>query len=210
MRVLTNQAVINAVYEAADARGQDGWDWLLKAGLTYLAGDRNAPYSGPDVEDIATLGQGERHAILERLPAAQADHAEVTYTNQDVINAVYAAAQEHGQDGWGWLLETGLASLASNRGALYAGPDLATVRGLGDEARSLILSHLGEGRTRFEGGTYSVQFYRGDYVPRQEQAVKDNCVAYVEQHFNAGPRSAGYALVITPDPNPFQVPPLKR
>lgn len=45
---------------------------------------------------------------------------------------------------------------------------------------------------------YSVKFYKGDYRDRQKQANADNCVAYVEHHFNSSSsRQANYTAVIT-------------
>jgi len=45
---------------------------------------------------------------------------------------------------------------------------------------------------------YKVNFYKGDYLERQQQANKDGCMAYVEHHFNSSPDpAAGYAVVIT-------------
>lgn len=45
--------------------------------------------------------------------------------------------------------------------------------------------------------TYEVKFYKGDYRERQRAANRDNCVAYVEQHFNSASSSSNYAVVIT-------------
>jgi len=45
---------------------------------------------------------------------------------------------------------------------------------------------------------YEIKFYQGDYGERQRQANEDECVAYVEHHFNsASSSSAGYSVVIT-------------
>lgn len=45
---------------------------------------------------------------------------------------------------------------------------------------------------------YQIKFYTGDYHERQGQANDDQCVGYVEQHFNSSSSpSAGYAVVIT-------------
>lgn len=44
---------------------------------------------------------------------------------------------------------------------------------------------------------YTVKFYRGDYIERQRQANSDNCVAYVEQHFNSYTSTDDYSVVIT-------------
>lgn len=44
---------------------------------------------------------------------------------------------------------------------------------------------------------YEIKFYRGDYIERQRQANADNCVAYVEHHFNSSASvEANYAVVI--------------
>lgn len=45
---------------------------------------------------------------------------------------------------------------------------------------------------------YKVKFYDGDYRERQLAANADNCVAYIEQHFNSAASStANYSVVIT-------------
>jgi hypothetical protein len=45
---------------------------------------------------------------------------------------------------------------------------------------------------------YEVKFYRGDYFERQEEANKDDCMCYVEQHFNSSSNpAASYAVVVT-------------
>ena len=45
---------------------------------------------------------------------------------------------------------------------------------------------------------YEVRIYKGDYKARQLQANKDNCIAYVEHHFNSSPsQSTNYSVVIT-------------
>ncbi len=45
---------------------------------------------------------------------------------------------------------------------------------------------------------YTVRFYKGDYLARQQKANEDECTAYVEHHFNSSPSAtAGYSLVVT-------------
>ena len=45
---------------------------------------------------------------------------------------------------------------------------------------------------------YRVQQYRGDYFERQDQANRDECICYVEHHFNSSSSlSANYTVVIT-------------
>lgn len=44
---------------------------------------------------------------------------------------------------------------------------------------------------------YTVKFYKGDYLQRQQAANADRAVAYVEHHFNSSASpSAGYAVVV--------------
>jgi len=44
---------------------------------------------------------------------------------------------------------------------------------------------------------YQVKFYKGDYRARQEQANADQCIAYVEQHFNSCDNAGvGYSMVV--------------
>ena len=44
---------------------------------------------------------------------------------------------------------------------------------------------------------YQVKFYKGDYRQRQEQANADQCIGYVEQHFNSSDDpGAGYSMVV--------------
>lgn len=45
---------------------------------------------------------------------------------------------------------------------------------------------------------YEVRIYKGDYKARQLQANKDNCIAYIEHHFNSSPSpNTNYSVVIT-------------
>lgn len=45
---------------------------------------------------------------------------------------------------------------------------------------------------------YKVRFYKGDYFERQQKANEDDCVCYVEQHFNSSSSpSANYTVVVT-------------
>lgn len=44
---------------------------------------------------------------------------------------------------------------------------------------------------------YKVNFYQGDYRQRQNQANTDQCIGYVEQHFNSSVNSAvSYSVVV--------------
>ena len=44
---------------------------------------------------------------------------------------------------------------------------------------------------------YTVKFYKGDYLQRQQAANKDKAIAYVEHHFNSSSsEQANYAVVV--------------
>jgi hypothetical protein len=63
----TNQKMINIFYSAASQLGTHGWPLIEKADLTYLAipdSNRTLMYTGPKIEDIATLTNQEKEVIL--------------------------------------------------------------------------------------------------------------------------------------------------
>ncbi len=66
--MFSNQEMINAVYAAAGELGMNGWELLVKAKLTHLVRDRQATYSGPEVETIDTLSDDEKTLINLALP----------------------------------------------------------------------------------------------------------------------------------------------
>ncbi len=64
-------------------------------------------------------------------------------TNQDVINAFYAAAREVGENGWGWLSRAGLTGLVNDRQGKYQGPAIDDLPGLITEEKASIKAILG-------------------------------------------------------------------
>jgi len=50
---LTNQGMINAFFGAAQKEAEDGWDWIVQAGLTILVDDRQAVYEGPTIGEMS-------------------------------------------------------------------------------------------------------------------------------------------------------------
>jgi GH25 family lysozyme M1 (1,4-beta-N-acetylmuramidase) len=65
---ISNQNIIDMIYRAAAPFTTDPWkDWIVRAGLEYLAvpsSNRNKPYTGPKIKDLAGLTNGEKQAIL--------------------------------------------------------------------------------------------------------------------------------------------------
>ncbi len=64
-------------------------------------------------------------------------------TNQDVINAFYAAAREVGENGWSWLSRAGLTGLVNDRQGRYQGPAIDDLPGLTTEEKARIKALLG-------------------------------------------------------------------
>lgn len=67
VRRITNQQMINAIYEVAHATGQRGWDLLARARLTQLAQDRTGDYTGPAVDNLPGLSTNEKIRLKEAL-----------------------------------------------------------------------------------------------------------------------------------------------
>jgi N-acetyl-anhydromuramyl-L-alanine amidase AmpD len=59
----------------------------------------------------------------------------VSFTNQQVITAIYNLAQEEGQDGWNLLSRAGLTHLIRDRQAMYSGPPIESLGGLTSQER---------------------------------------------------------------------------
>ncbi len=64
-------------------------------------------------------------------------------TNQDVINAFYAAAREVGENGWSWLSRAGLTGLVNDRQGQYRGPAIDDLPGLTGAEKASIKAILG-------------------------------------------------------------------
>lgn len=156
---LTNQAMINSFYNAADVLRANGWALIERAGLESMADDRQGIYRGPAVENMAGLSAPEKEVLAGNValmmqwlqldsspgdaqegPAGEPDgepgdahEAVETYpgvTNQAMINAFYQAAEKLGVEGWELVKKAGLAGMADNRQAAYAGPTVEAMPGL--------------------------------------------------------------------------------
>jgi hypothetical protein len=67
---MTNQQIINAIYEAAGNLGIAGWALLENAGLTALVTARDALYQGPEILAMAGLTAEQKQALLDVLGLA--------------------------------------------------------------------------------------------------------------------------------------------
>jgi N-acetyl-anhydromuramyl-L-alanine amidase AmpD len=59
----------------------------------------------------------------------------VSFTNQQMVTAIYNLAQEEGQDGWNLLSRAGLTNLIRDRQAIYSGPAIESLGGLTPQER---------------------------------------------------------------------------
>ena len=71
---MVNQDMINVFYRAATQLNQNGWTWIERAQLAYMAAtrmDRYEPYRGERVEQLPNLVTEEKDALQEELGAFQ-------------------------------------------------------------------------------------------------------------------------------------------
>lgn len=106
----------------------------------------SAPLSHMD-RRAAALQQDERAlAACDSVPAgARSDDAERQHTNQQVIDAFYQGARRLGRTddvAWGWLVSAGLAHIAGDRPAAYAGPDIMDLPNLPDAVKRAVAARL--------------------------------------------------------------------
>ncbi|MCZ7545504.1 MAG: C39 family peptidase [Anaerolineae bacterium] len=144
----TNQDLINAFGKAAQFKGENYWTWIVSAGLEWIASNRNAIYKGPPIDTLPGLDAEEKRLIKLALAGEPLDGGEDVvgrYTNQQIINAFYEAARALGQSGntyWQWIVSAGLASIADNRGAAYAGPPIMSLPNLAANVKQAVLDAI--------------------------------------------------------------------
>jgi len=71
---LVNQDMINLFYQVASKFSEDGWGWLLRSNLAYIASSRDLryrPYIGPKIEDISEFNNDEKQALLSAIGVAE-------------------------------------------------------------------------------------------------------------------------------------------
>ena len=145
----THQQLINAFAAAARFSGEDYWAWIVSAGLEWLVGNRDAIYKGTPIDLLPGLSAEEKRLLKLALAGEPLDGAPDDvigrYTNQQVINAFFAAAQALGQSGgvyWDWIVAANLTHIANNRSAPYAGPAIAALPNLSAEVKNAVAAAL--------------------------------------------------------------------
>ncbi len=95
---------------------------------------------------LALLAQA--HGPVEQLPPGEyaidlpVESPPEQYTNQQVITAIYRAAEAMGEDGWALLSRAGLTHLIGDRQAAYEGLPMAELPGLTPEERAWVHAAL--------------------------------------------------------------------
>ncbi len=67
---LVNQDLINLFYKAAALLGENGWQWIINAGLKYIGDSRAArflEYDGPDLTELAGLSADQKSVLQHEL-----------------------------------------------------------------------------------------------------------------------------------------------
>ena len=152
---LTNQQMISAIYRAAAAVGENGWDLLRRAGLISLMRDRQATYEGPTVDALPNLSAAEKAqvkialglpvevapSIVPTPPSAPKPSGE--FTHQQLIDAIYKVAKSSGLNGWNLLRAAGLTYLVRDRQAIYSGSAIDDLPGLSSSQKAQVKTALG-------------------------------------------------------------------
>ena len=63
----THQQLVNAIYEAAQAVGDNPWTWFRLAALSYLTEDRKKIYTGTPIADLPNLTPEQKALIQQAL-----------------------------------------------------------------------------------------------------------------------------------------------
>ncbi|MEK6222504.1 MAG: GH25 family lysozyme [Chloroflexota bacterium] len=154
---LTNQEMINIIFEAAELLDMTGIKLLTLAGLVYLVDFRNLVYTGPKIKNMDDLTRKQKVTIREILntdssveePTPEDPPAEtIIYpypgkTNQDIINAFYAAGEILELSGWTLLSKAELTQLVDYREQIYQDLPIDQISYLSLEEKNKILEALG-------------------------------------------------------------------
>jgi GH25 family lysozyme M1 (1,4-beta-N-acetylmuramidase) len=152
---LDNQDIVNFIFRVAKAFTSDPWkDWVVPAKLEFLAvptANRSKPYTGPKIEDIPTIPEAAKKAILGLMDTAHqvlglVDQIFPKMTNQEMMLLIFKAALPFTDDPWNdWIVRANLEELAvpnENRGKPYTGPRIENLPNLSKAEKDAILALL--------------------------------------------------------------------
>jgi len=122
--------------------------------LEFLAvptANRSKPYTGPRIEDIPSIPEAAKKAILALIEAPNivfglVDRIFPKMTNQEMMLLIFKAALPFTDDPWNdWIVRAGLEELAvpnENRGKPYTGPRIENLPNLTEAEKKAILALL--------------------------------------------------------------------
>jgi lysozyme len=141
---VTNGEMLNALSLAAQVLELNLQDWLNLLELAYLAKQPARAYDGPAWEEFP-LPQDQIDVIRAMLEETNGPDPVLPrdFTNQDMINAVYKAAEMLEMAGWQFLTRANLTHLIDARPALYVGPLPAAMTSLNPNERHALEVALG-------------------------------------------------------------------
>jgi GH25 family lysozyme M1 (1,4-beta-N-acetylmuramidase) len=152
--LITNQDVVEAIFEAAAALGREGWSLLGLAGLLDMDLEQAGRFAGLAVEKLEALGDDVLELVVDRLGIGSKGlliRKEIPrepypgMVNLDMVNLFFKAAAEAGENGQLWLNESGMSYLNKNRASRfkpYFGPEVTQLVKLSPERRVALQSVL--------------------------------------------------------------------
>lgn len=211
----THQQLITAIYKVAQVDGLSGWSLLESARLTYLVQNRQAIYSGTPIDELPGLSSAQKARLkaelglpVEAAPSAPTPTPTPTptpaptpspaptpapalqFTNQEVINAIYAAARAIGQQGWTLLSRAGLTHLVQDRQGVYQGPAIDALPGLSAAEKAQLKAALGLPTEAAPTGFESEIKWQGP-SPNQEYTRYGYPIEMIVVHYTASGSTAG-------------------
>ena len=152
---MDNQDIVNLIFRVAISFTSDPLkDWIVCANLEFLAvptANRSKPYTGPRIEDIPSIPEAAKKAILALIEAPNivfglVDRIFPKMTNQEMMLLIFKAALPFTDDPWNdWIVRAGLEELAvpnENRGKPYTGPRIENLPNLTEAEKKAILALL--------------------------------------------------------------------
>lgn len=132
---LTNGDMVTIFFRVASELETNVWSLFQRTRLVHIFSldeTLQLSYTGPKIDDLPNLTGTEKstfnNALDEGTPHVSISATEASYPgliNQDIVNVIIRVANQHGENPWNWLKETGLSYLLkpeSNRRLPYTGP----------------------------------------------------------------------------------------
>ncbi len=142
---VTNQDILNCIYQAAIILNMQGWQLLKKTGLSSIIFNRVKVYTGPKVEAMKDLDTNEKSVLQEEIAQLIAFGEKETYEgliNQDMVNIFYAAATNLNTSGWSLLKKAKIESIANDKTIRYegyCGPKIEKLESLTNEEIQVLI-----------------------------------------------------------------------